>query len=964
MVVSWPSSLSEYTLEYSDTLSSQTWTAVSSGIADNAGTKSYTFATPATPRYFRLTRPAGLKGEYFNNMTLSGSPVLTRSDAAIDFDWGTGSPAAQIPTSEFSVRWTGQIQPRISGAYTFTTTGDDGTRLWVNDALVIDAWMVNGDQSSAPISLNANQKYNLRMEYWENHGDARARLRWSGPLVSQQVISSLYFHPASPATIPNVPANPNVVAVSPNQLDFSWTDSSTDETSFVVERRMSGNPNYAVVGEVAAGSTVFQDSGLLVSTKYYYRVSAKNAAGTSAASNIVATFTLPNAPTGVSATAVSSSQINLAWTDSTTNETAFVIERRVSGNPTYSILAETAADTTSFQDTNLPASTKYYYRISVQNPGGESAYSEIVNATTEAGGGGTPTSQLVVLSPPRRIVYQRTLANQGNIPVAGQAPTSTTRVEARLVPVNGGALVDWTNIPITTGAKSFHGSLTANGGWYQLEIRAWADATLAGQATVSRVGVGEVFVVAGQSNAYGPEPAAVGANDDRVSCLDFKDDSLNEQLMPMVFSKATLGTNVGPSNPLYIWGRLGDRLVSRLGVPVLFLGAATPGTSSDQWRETAAGLSAAPDYFPYRRLSVTLLHYINRTGARAVLWHQGEGDVGRNPQTYFENLQYIINKSRQQTNSSPLAWMVCRATYVQGQTDSNIINAQNRVIAETTNVFAGPNTDVLSGTENRSDNTHFNATGQTRLTDLFYDSMNDNFFNNAQPYSLGAGASPMITTGHVLPYGRNAGDQVWVSYVRNGMMEGGNQFTVQLLNASNNSLVATLGSSTQNPISVTLPGNLPNGSYRMRVVSSAPGYNGNVGENFQTPRGSSPAPSGTPPQQPTVTGGTMDPGITKFGYKYDAISHGFQLLAKTTVSVEVRMERLDGGFGETNWGGMSPASTYTYSHFRYYDPAPVGVGGVVPGRYRMSIRKSGDSGAGWWAELYLLNESFPVYLTE
>ena len=117
------------------------------------------------------------QGDYFNNKSLSGSPTFTRDDAAINFDWGSGSPGNGLGNDNYSVRWT-RILNFQPGSYTFTTTGDDGVRLWVNNHLLIDKWF---DQSatnySGSIYLNGN--VSLKMEYYENGGNAIAKLVWT-----------------------------------------------------------------------------------------------------------------------------------------------------------------------------------------------------------------------------------------------------------------------------------------------------------------------------------------------------------------------------------------------------------------------------------------------------------------------------------------------------------------------------------------------------------------------------------------------------------------------------------------------------------------------------------------------------------------------------------------------------------------------------------------------------------------
>jgi hypothetical protein len=116
------------------------------------------------------------RGEYFNNRSLSGSPVLVRGDASIDFNWDYGSPAASVPSDGFSVRWTRTIKFE-AGSYRFTATTDDGVRLWVNDHLLIDKWR---DQPfwSYSGTIYVTGDVTIKMEYYENGGLAAARLIW------------------------------------------------------------------------------------------------------------------------------------------------------------------------------------------------------------------------------------------------------------------------------------------------------------------------------------------------------------------------------------------------------------------------------------------------------------------------------------------------------------------------------------------------------------------------------------------------------------------------------------------------------------------------------------------------------------------------------------------------------------------------------------------------------------------
>jgi hypothetical protein len=115
--------------------------------------------------------------EYFANPSLQGLPSVSRSEAAIDFNWGIGSPDPAIPADYFSARWTQQLS-FPAGRYRFTTRTDDGVRLYVNNLLLLDRWQRQGAAPQwAEIDLPAGQ-HSVRMEYFEEGGAAEAHLTW------------------------------------------------------------------------------------------------------------------------------------------------------------------------------------------------------------------------------------------------------------------------------------------------------------------------------------------------------------------------------------------------------------------------------------------------------------------------------------------------------------------------------------------------------------------------------------------------------------------------------------------------------------------------------------------------------------------------------------------------------------------------------------------------------------------
>ena len=118
------------------------------------------------------------QANYFSNKTLVGAPVLTRCEAAINYTWGTGSPAPGVPPDGFSARWTGS-HAFPGGSTTFTARSDDGVRVWIDGALIIDAW-----KNQAPTTYTATRTlspgdHEVRVEYYENLGGAVAQVSWA-----------------------------------------------------------------------------------------------------------------------------------------------------------------------------------------------------------------------------------------------------------------------------------------------------------------------------------------------------------------------------------------------------------------------------------------------------------------------------------------------------------------------------------------------------------------------------------------------------------------------------------------------------------------------------------------------------------------------------------------------------------------------------------------------------------------
>lgn len=153
-------------------------------------------APPTTPLPPTNGSGSGLTATYFDSRDFTTRKLL-RTDAVVDFAWGSGSPDSAIGADTFSVRWSGSVEAQHTQTYTFHVIADDGVRLWVGGRQLIDRWIDQAPtEASGSIALTAGQRYPIVLEYYENRGGATARLLWSGPSTAKQIIPTTQLHPA------------------------------------------------------------------------------------------------------------------------------------------------------------------------------------------------------------------------------------------------------------------------------------------------------------------------------------------------------------------------------------------------------------------------------------------------------------------------------------------------------------------------------------------------------------------------------------------------------------------------------------------------------------------------------------------------------------------------------------------------------------------------------------------------
>jgi uncharacterized protein YraI/single-stranded DNA-binding protein len=156
------------------------------------------------------------RGAYWSNPDLAGDPVLVRNDANVDFDWGTGSPAANLPADNFSAQWT-RAQNFDMGTYRFHVLVDDGARLYVDDQLIIDDWHDHSLREDTVDYALAGGAHNIRLDYYERNGAARIKLWW-GPVAP--TFSDWMGQYWANQTLSGAPA----LIRNDKAVDFNWGD--------------------------------------------------------------------------------------------------------------------------------------------------------------------------------------------------------------------------------------------------------------------------------------------------------------------------------------------------------------------------------------------------------------------------------------------------------------------------------------------------------------------------------------------------------------------------------------------------------------------------------------------------------------------------------------------------------------------------------------------------------------------
>lgn len=460
-------------------------------------------------------------------------------------------------------------------------------------------------------------------------------------------------------------------------------------------------------------------------------------------------------------------------------------------------------------------------------------------------------AQLVITNPVANQVMQRNALGTASISITAYAHYPYTRIDAALIPIEGNpnAAQEQQFDPKQLAQGFLHTTFNARTGWYRLKLTGTAANGITDSAVVDRVGVGEVFLVAGNSNAMGLP--GLGAKDASSNVVSFNalNKTLNNEnitiapdgpMPPPRFEPLKSGSNVFPNGETsWYWAELGDLLFQRWKTPVLFFNTAWAAANAENYRDAASGKDAFnlyvgkfwPNRQPYSNIVNTMRYLTSLTGVRAVLWSHGENDaqLGFNETQYFEGIRTLIQNSRRDSGYN-IPWYIARNSASNQQKDPYlpILNAQNRLIAlPGFNAFQGPYLDTIQIP--RPASAHFeNVPGGIQGLTLAAAAWNRSLPDTAIAKTIPMQPAYALHTG-VTPARAYPGATFDLPFTATGNAPAAMQIVAELLDVQGQ-FIANAGTGISNPLKISLPANIADGQYHIRLTGVNPILPGSVSQ--------------------------------------------------------------------------------------------------------------------------------------
>lgn len=342
--------------------------------------------------------------------------------------------------------------------------------------------------------------------------------------------------------------------------------------------------------------------------------------------------------------------------------------------------------------------------------------------------------------------YQRNDSGQAVVDISGNWIAKTDSTISQIQAFDGH---QWVTLNMD-GGGAFDGSLTLDSGWHYVDVRALdAGGNVLTSTTTNKIGVGEIFITAGQSNSTncgdGPGQVTTSGN---VVALNLQGGFWQVANDPQpVFDGSDNGVNDGST-----WPSFGDKLSEKLGgVPVGVVSVGWSGSAIGRWNPTGN------DLYNNLKMAIDALD----GDFAAILWHQGESDRGNSTVYYQDALEALIAASRDDAGWEELPWVIALVSAdANGNADTKITDAQKAVIEGDLYAFLGPDSDwVKSFSEYRGEGTngiHFSEAGLEYMGELWADAV----YNLVSIRQQDTSATPEPATWVMLLLG-TAGIVVW-----------------------------------------------------------------------------------------------------------------------------------------------------------------------------------------------------------
>ena len=462
-------------------------------------------------------------------------------------------------------------------------------------------------------------------------------------------------------------------------------------------------------------------------------------------------------------------------------------------------------------------------------------------------------AQLIITSPVNNQVLQRDKSGFANVAVTSYAYVPYESIELKLAPVQG----DKNEIKSFSFPKDQikQGFLTATfeakTGWYELQLTGYSTNGQVDVSAITRVGIGEVFLVAGNSNAMGLPDLGSKNSSDQVISFNAINKFLNtdnitvapdEPMQAPQFAPIKAKDYIFPSGETsWYWAELGDMLNKKLNTPVLFLNSAWAAANSENYRDGALGKDAFnvyvgkpwPNRQPYTNIINTVRYLNSSLGLRAILWSHGENDAqqGVTEDNYFSNIQTLITNSRRDSGKD-IPWIIARnsASSTLPKPYIPIISAQNRLIALSGfNTYAGPNLDTVQMP--RPEQGHFEniaggVQGLTLAASAWNRVLTDSLLKEIPPLQPDYAIHTGITPSKVFP-----GASFVLPFNFSGLPANTVSLQAELLDSAGR-FTAIVGAGNQAPLKIQIPQDIKNGQYRIRLTGLNPILTGSISDPF------------------------------------------------------------------------------------------------------------------------------------